>query len=105
MTIDDSSKTSFNGVFSRLGCYKKESSELAGINKAGTIFFGIDANYIANVQMKEIFELIGYGFDYNSLKYMSVEKRRYYYHLLVIKNSPKDDGQTPPGNSKVDFKA
>lgn len=103
LTVSDSKRTSFNGVFSRLGCYLKSSSGLSGINKAGTIFFGITPNYLAEVQKKEIFELVGHGFDYNSLKQMSIEERRYYYHLLLKKREP-NDGTSPQNNPKKNEK-
>lgn len=77
---------------------------MAGANRAGTIFFGIDKKYMANVQKKEIFELIGYGFSHESLVAMSIEERRYYYHLLIVKNSPKEESSPrPKGNETVKF--
>lgn len=89
LTLNEDCKTSFNGVFSRLGCFRKSSVGLTGINKAGTIFFGIDAQYLLKVQKKEIFELVGYGFTDSTLMKMSIEERRFYYHMLVAKNNPK----------------
>ena len=53
--------------------------------KAGAAFFGIDKEYLSKVQMKEIFELVGHGFSYESLSNMSIEKRRYFYMMLVKK--------------------
>lgn len=88
LTVSDEKKTSFNGVFSRLGCYTKKSVGLSGVNKAGTVFFGIDSQYLLNIQKKEIFDLVGYGFNDTTLMKMPIEERRFYYHLLVAKNNP-----------------
>lgn len=52
-------------------------------NKAGSAFFGIDSKYLVNVQKKEIYYLVGYGFDFQSLMNMSIEERRYYFHLYL----------------------
>lgn len=52
-------------------------------NKAGSAFFGIDGHYLAQVQKKEMFYLIGYGFDYQSIYNMSLEERRYFFHLWL----------------------
>lgn len=59
-------------------------------NKAGVSFFGIDPKYLAEIQKKEIFTLVDHGFSYESLMRMSIEERRYYYHLWVVKNTPND---------------
>lgn len=59
-------------------------------NRAGSAFFGIDAEYLVKVQKKEIFALVGHGFSFESLMKMSIEERRYYFHLLMEKNSPNE---------------
>jgi hypothetical protein len=56
--------------------------------KAGCALFGIDSEYLIKVQKREIFELIGHGFSFESLKKMPIEERRFYFHLLVEKNQP-----------------
>lgn len=48
-------------------------------------FFGIDAKYLVQVQKREIFDLVEYGFSYESLSKMSIEERRLYYHMLIDK--------------------
>lgn len=88
MTVNEDNQTSFNGVFSRLGCFVKNSVGLTGTNRAGTIFFGIDSQYLLAVQKKEIFDLVGYGFNDATLMKMSIEERRLYYHMLIAKNNP-----------------
>lgn len=64
-------------------------------NKAGSAWFGIDAQYLLKVQKREIFDLVGDGWNSDTLYKMSIEERRYYYHLLIEKHAPKN--QPPPG--------
>lgn len=59
-------------------------------NRAGSAFFGIDAEYIARVQKREIFNLVEHGFSYESLIKMPLDERRYYFHLLIEKNTPQE---------------
>lgn len=64
----------------------------------GSSFFGIDGQYMTKVQKREIFELVGHGFSYESLVKMPIEERRFYYHQYVEKHMPKDlKNQPPPG--------
>ena len=64
-------------------------------NKAGSAFFGIDTTYIAQVQSREIFDLVSEGFTPESLERMPIAKRRLYYHRLIEKYQPNKE--PPPG--------
>jgi hypothetical protein len=56
---------------------------------------------LVEVQKRELFELVGYGFSLESLLKMSIEERRLHFHLLVEKNKPRDQkNQPPPGKLK-----
>lgn len=88
-------QNSFSNIFSRLGVLTAKTPFLSGTNKAGAAFFQIDSNYLVQIQKKEFFELVGYGFSEEYLNSISIEERRYYYHLLVAKNNP---------NSGTEFK-
>ena len=66
--------------------------ELLNINKkAGSSFFGIDGKYLVEVQTEEIFNLVEFGFSYESLMKMSVEKRRLFFDKLIKRKSPPDE--------------
>lgn len=45
--------------------------------------FGIDNQYILQVQKKEIFCLVEFGFSYESLQKMPIAERRHYFKMLV----------------------
>ncbi len=52
-------------------------------------FMGIDNNYIVNIAMKEIYNLVRIGFGYSDLRSMALAQRRYYFHLLVKENEKR----------------
>ena len=53
----------------------------------------MNEEYLVNVAYKEIFSLVGHGFDYQSLRKMSIELRRYFYHLLVEEKQARAKNQ------------
>jgi hypothetical protein len=72
-------------------------------NRAGAAFFGIDAKYLVEIQKKEIDDLVAHGWNSETLYKMSVEERRFYYHLL-IKRLTKDQGEGAPSPPKKQLK-
>ena len=69
-------------------------------NKAGTAFFGIDSKYLLEVQKREIFDLVSEGWNSETLYKMSIAERRFYYHKLIEKYSPKENNKTPSKSNK-----
>lgn len=47
---------------------------------------GVNDDYIKNVAMKEIYNLVRVGFSLKDLQDLSLAKRRYYFHLLIEEN-------------------
>ena len=62
--------------------------------------FGVEDQYMMQVVYPETFNLVGYGFDYQSIMKMPIALRRHFFMMLVEKNKKEREADPPPQSTR-----
>lgn len=84
---------------------RKHTTSQWGLNffgPNGSNLFGVEHQYMTQVAYREMFHLVGYGFDYQSLRKMPIALRRYYYRMWVDQKT-EENKRTPQTPQTVNY--